>query len=178
MIEERKKWNQRYLKGRRSPLHTTLIKFYKFAKPGKALDIACGTGENSIFLAEKGFEVIGVDVSDVAIKRARIEARKKGAQVKFKPIYALKFSYHPDTYNLLINFYFLERRLFPKISRCIKSGGVLIFETYNKKHSLNNPYFPKEYLLTTQELIRSFREFEILHYSEEGAITTFVGIKT
>lgn len=49
-------------------------------KPCKALDIGCGTGNNSIWLAQKNFEVIGIDTSELAIKKAAEKAAQ--AQVK------------------------------------------------------------------------------------------------
>jgi 2-polyprenyl-3-methyl-5-hydroxy-6-metoxy-1,4-benzoquinol methylase len=39
-------------------------------KAGRALDIGCGTGTNVLYLAEKGFDVCGVDISKVAIRKA------------------------------------------------------------------------------------------------------------
>lgn len=42
--------------------------------PGRALDIGCGTGTNAIYLAEHGFEVVGIDVSPIAIEQARAKA--------------------------------------------------------------------------------------------------------
>lgn len=40
-------------------------------KPGRLLEVGCGTGTNSIWLARQGFEVVGLDVSPKAIERAR-----------------------------------------------------------------------------------------------------------
>jgi SAM-dependent methyltransferase len=50
-------------------------------EPCKALDIGCGTGDNSIWLAQKNFQVTGVDVSEIAIDKAREKALQ--AKVKF-----------------------------------------------------------------------------------------------
>jgi SAM-dependent methyltransferase len=49
--------------------------------PCKALDIGCGTGDNSIWLAQKNFQVTGVDISEIAIDKAR---EKKASQAKVK----------------------------------------------------------------------------------------------
>jgi SAM-dependent methyltransferase len=43
--------------------------------PGPALEIGCGTGTNAIYLAERGFEVVGVDISPVAVENARVKAQ-------------------------------------------------------------------------------------------------------
>jgi len=50
---------------------------------GRALDLACGEGRNAIWLAERGWEVTGVDFSRVAIERARALASRRGVAVRF-----------------------------------------------------------------------------------------------
>lgn len=50
---------------------------------GTALDLGCGVGKKSIALAKAGFEVTGVDISQTAIKYAKVNARKAGVKVKF-----------------------------------------------------------------------------------------------
>lgn len=53
------------------------------AKRGRALDLGCGTGTNSIYLAQHGFQVVGVDFAPKAIAVARAQARRAGVDVKF-----------------------------------------------------------------------------------------------
>jgi methyl halide transferase len=43
--------------------------------PGAALEVGCGTGTNAIYLAQHGFEVLGVDISPLAVESARAKAR-------------------------------------------------------------------------------------------------------
>ncbi len=177
MIDPRDKWNAKYREGRRSPLHSTLVRFYHLAPKGRALEIACGTGENAFFLAKKGFKVEAFDISDVAIRIARKRARREGLRLKLKSVDALKFSFPPNRYGLILNFYFLERRVLPKIKRSLISGGLLIFETYNEEHIAVNPDFNRNYLLKKGELLDSFRDFEVLYYSEISNITTLIARK-
>ncbi|WP_457599916.1 class I SAM-dependent methyltransferase [Hydrogenivirga sp.] len=177
MIEDRLRWNRRYLEGRESALHATLTRFYHLAPQGRALDIACGTGETSIYLAKKGFKVDAFDVSDVAIKRARRRAKREGVSVNFKSADAERFSYGLLRYDLIINFYFLNRKLFPRIKRALRPGGVLIFETYNEEHRYVNPSFNPNYLLEKGELLESFGDLETLYYCEVSNITTLVARK-
>lgn len=51
--------------------------------PGKAITLGCGVGRETIYLAKKGFDVIGVDFSPTAIKRARRRAKAAGVEVDF-----------------------------------------------------------------------------------------------
>jgi len=68
--------------GTPEPLLVELIESRVIAL-GRTLEIGCGTGTNSIFLAQHGFNVVGVDLSDVAIKKAR---EKAVAQSRFEVI--------------------------------------------------------------------------------------------
>lgn len=52
-------------------------------KPCKALDIGCGTGDNSIWLSQKNFDVIGIDTSEVAIQKAIEKASKANVKCTF-----------------------------------------------------------------------------------------------
>jgi SAM-dependent methyltransferase len=51
--------------------------------PGRAIDLGCGTGANSVYLAEHGFEVTGVDFSGVALAKAARAAETAGVRVDF-----------------------------------------------------------------------------------------------
>src|SRR5699024_2540559 len=50
---------------------------------GRILDVGCGSGDNSIFLAERGYSVTGVDGSSAGLAQARERARKRGVDVDF-----------------------------------------------------------------------------------------------
>ena len=52
--------------------------------PGcKALDIGCGTGDNSIWLAQNGFQVVGTDTTDIALEKAKEKASKANVECDF-----------------------------------------------------------------------------------------------
>jgi 2-polyprenyl-3-methyl-5-hydroxy-6-metoxy-1,4-benzoquinol methylase len=52
-------------------------------KPCKTIDLGCGTGNYAVYLASKGFDVTGVDISSAAIKIAKENAEKKGVKCNF-----------------------------------------------------------------------------------------------
>jgi SAM-dependent methyltransferase len=73
-------WNERYAAGE-LPWDTGAPDAHLIAqvrggaiKPGRALEIGCGTGTNALWLAEAGFDVVGIDVSPLAIDMARAKA--------------------------------------------------------------------------------------------------------
>src|ERR1035437_1483741 len=65
-------WNERYRSGKRAiedlgaPPTRLLMETAKHLEPGRALDLACGTGRNALWLAEHGWSVTAVDGSPVA----------------------------------------------------------------------------------------------------------------
>ena len=55
-----------------------------FLKPGRSLDVGCGTGTNATYLARNGFEAHGLDISKVAIRKAIAKARDLGVRCDFR----------------------------------------------------------------------------------------------
>lgn len=68
------------------------------------LDAGCGTGSNAIYLASKGFQVTGVDVSAKAISIAKQKAREEKVDVKFITLDALKISSLATKFDTIIDF--------------------------------------------------------------------------
>jgi cyclopropane fatty-acyl-phospholipid synthase-like methyltransferase len=56
----------------------------------RVLDVGCGTGENALFFAQAGHEVVGVDLSSTAVERARAKARERGVVATFLVANALR----------------------------------------------------------------------------------------
>ncbi|MFN2275095.1 MAG: class I SAM-dependent methyltransferase [Anaerolineales bacterium] len=61
-----------------------LLEYIDRAPAGRALDLGCGTGTNSIRMAWAGWTVVGVDLSRLAIRRARQKARQASVTVDFR----------------------------------------------------------------------------------------------
>ena len=72
MIEDKIRWNEKYKNDSFPNEPSDLVKkFYTLSRGKKALDIAAGLGRNSIFLAQKGFYVDAIDISDVAVEKLK-----------------------------------------------------------------------------------------------------------
>lgn len=163
MLEDKKRWNKKYLEEKLPEEPSQIVKdFYNIAKKGKALDIACGTGRNSIFLQEKGFEVDAVDISDVAINKLKEKNPNINAIVADLDNYQIP----ENRYELIININFLNRNLIPKIKDGLKKYGVLIFETF----VLNEESKTKDFYLRENELLRLFIDFYVVFYQEKDVI--------
>jgi len=70
---------------------------------GTVLDCGCGTGENALFLADKGYTVTGFDLAPTAISRALQKAEQRGLDVPFKVADALDMSGYEDSFDTVID---------------------------------------------------------------------------
>ena len=133
---------------------------------GTALDLAMGTGRNAIFLAKNGYVVDGIDSSEVAIEKFCSLAQKDSLPVNAKHADLTNYQIAKNTYDVILNFYFLERSLFPHIMKGLKQDGMLLFETYTTEQpKYGKPHNP-DYLLKPNELLQSFTDLHVIFYHE------------
>ena len=135
---------------------------------GRALDVATGEGRNAVFLAQNGFDVDAVDISQKGLKKAQKLAREKGVKINTFLVDLDQYPIAKERYDLIANFYFLKRSLIPRIRKGLKKGGRVVFETYLLEHKTLGVGGPKQakYFLKPNEPLRLFRNFRILSYRE------------
>jgi tellurite methyltransferase len=181
MRDDRIKWNRRYAGG----------SFYMGPEPSgflldkialissltagrKALDIACGEGRNSLFLARHGFSVTGLDISEEGVTKAKRWAGEEGLEILFRRVDLEKYSFS-ESYDLIINFNFLLRPLIPEMVEALNGGGVIVFDTILDTPALAGNH-NREFLLAQGELRSIFSGLpgEIILCEElpEGPIPT------
>ncbi len=173
MKSDRLRWNERYrgagcLMGEApSAFLVDSMPLVTGHVPGRrALDLACGEGRNSIFLARNGFRVTGVDISDEALAKAERRAVAEGVEIEW--INAdLEGVVIPRRYDLILNINFLLRDLFGSCVAALSPGGVLLVETIMAGENAPVPHNP-DYLLQPGELERIFASYPgRIHLSEE-----------
>jgi SAM-dependent methyltransferase len=172
----REKWNHRYGDASTTPLpvapaewlveHRALLE--ALPSGGRALDLACGDGRNARYLAELGFAVDALDVSDVVIGRLAEAAVALGLDVR--PMVA-DLEHDPDLprgqYAVVMNFNYLQRSLFGSLAAALRPGGLLFFETFARPHIEELGHdFPDEFLLAENELLGAFPGLHVRHYFE------------
>jgi len=168
--QDRYKWNEKHrIRPEMDKPSTIVATFCAMAKNGRALDLACGTGRNALFLAQKGFTVDAIDISDVGLEKL------KRKHPRIQPVCADLDHYDivADRYDLIINIRYLNRRLFPYIKEGLVAGGVLIFESFMERPEFEAPV-PQEnhqpscrdYLFRENELLHSFLSLNIRYYRE------------
>jgi 2-polyprenyl-3-methyl-5-hydroxy-6-metoxy-1,4-benzoquinol methylase len=168
---DQKRWDKRFVRKEfalgKEP-NPFLKKHISLLPKGKALDMATGEGRNAVFLAQHGFDVDALDISGKGLKKARKLAREKGVKVNTLLVDLDHYQIEKDRYDLIANFYFLKRRLIPRIRKGLRKGGKVIFETYLLEHRTLATGGPKQakYFLKPNELLGLFKDFRILFYRE------------
>lgn len=167
--KDKEKWNAKYeaadcLAGR-DPCEWLTEHAPLLTGHGRALDIAMGEGRNALYLAERGYQVTGVDISEVAIDRVHRLAREKNLRVEAIAADLDAYEIEKNAYDVIVCFYFLDRRLFPAIRDGLKADGLLIYETFNQDY-LKYSRFKPEWVLAPNELLKTFGDWLVLHYRE------------
>ena len=132
----------------------------------RALDVACGDGRNARWLAELGFAVDAIDVSDVAIAALRAAAAERGLRVDAR-VADLEHDALPGGYDVVVCVNYLQRDLFGALRDALSPGGLLLYETFARAHveELGRQFNPA-YVLERNELLRAFAALHVRHYRE------------
>ncbi|MFC1938511.1 class I SAM-dependent methyltransferase [Chloroflexota bacterium] len=134
---------------------------------GRALDVAMGSGQNAVYLAEMGFDVEGVDISPEAVNSALELAGKAGVAINAR-IGNLGDKYYikNGVYDVIICFNYLQRSLIPEIKSGLRKGGMMVYETFIVDQAQFGKPTNPDYLLQHNELLDMFRDFRCLRYRE------------
>jgi SAM-dependent methyltransferase len=142
--------------------------------PPPALDVACGLGQNALWLAGTGLPVMGVDASEQAVRRARDGATRRRSPALFQVLDLESGAPLPGGrahWGLIIVFHYLHRELLPRIPESLAPEGLLIYKTH-LAHPLRAPDArPRraEFLLRPGELLAAFPLLQVLVYREWAA---------
>ena len=82
-----------------------LVAEVEHLEPGRALDLACGEGQNAIWLATRGWDVTGVDYSEVAIAKARSRAERESVTVQFVCADLVEYEPEASSFDLVLVLY-------------------------------------------------------------------------
>ncbi|OUJ19004.1 SAM-dependent methyltransferase [Methanonatronarchaeum thermophilum] len=164
-------WNEKYKKGRhrREDPSPFLVKWIEKIPKGNALDIACGAGRNSIYLAEQGYNVDAIDISTEALKIAKERANKKNVEVNWIHGDILKLQTEPKKYNLITLSYFhiKEKQQINKLINSLKKGGYIMWESHIKTNT-NIDIGPEnnEVRYKRGQLLKLLNKLTIIEYIE------------
>jgi tellurite methyltransferase len=171
---DRQRWNERYTTQPSSLSDgpdSLLIRFRHLLTGGRALDLACGVGQNALWLAGQGYQVDAIDISDVALDLLRAEAERRGLPVRVIQADLDNYRLPAATYDLVAVFYFLDRRLAAQIVAALRPSGLLIYETWNVRWLIDKPKTKRLYLLEIGELGQLFAGLEVIWDSDAAGET-------
>jgi SAM-dependent methyltransferase len=165
---DRRHWNDRYSHDpwAKDPSRWLVDNSRLLPPPGTAIDIAGGTGRNALWLAQRGWKVTLVDVSDVALNLATDRARKVDVSLVTGLIDLSTDPLPAGPWNLVLLFHYLDRDLFSQIESALEPGGMLIGSLATVTNLERNDRPPRQYLLGNGELPSLLSEFEMLDYNE------------
>jgi tellurite methyltransferase len=166
-MQDKRKWDNRYTNDSAITDAAALLRENAhLLNGGKALDVAMGTGSNAVLLAAHGFEVEGVDISSVAVTSVRQHAEKNGLAITAIEADLTNYQIQERAYDVIVDFYYLDRNIIPQLKQGLKTGGLIFFETYTEEQrrfgGISNP----DYLLKPNELLFSFLDYFIISYHE------------
>ena len=145
----------------------SVIEFMPLLPRGRALDIAAGKGRNSIVLARGGIHVVAVDCSENALSSLALIAKKD--ELAIEPIIAdleESLPFRPGSFDIVLNVSFLERGLFPSLKKVVRTGGMLLFDTFLIDQAASGHPSDPRFLLGHYELSSLLSDMELIRYRE------------
>ncbi|MEJ2744051.1 MAG: class I SAM-dependent methyltransferase [Gammaproteobacteria bacterium] len=134
---------------------------------GPVLSLSEGEGRNAVFLASHGLDVLGVDISLVALEKAKSLAKSHGVEIR--TVLADLAIYEPEEnqFGSVVSIYAhlpsaVRNRLYPLIERSLKPGGIIILEAYSESQLSRDTGGPKDadMLMTVDKLNQEFTNLE------------------
>jgi cyclopropane fatty-acyl-phospholipid synthase-like methyltransferase len=170
-----------------------LVKLFKDNKVKTVLDLGCGSGRHTIFLAKNGFEVYGTDNSESGLKYVKTDLKKLGLKAKLKNADCFKkFPYKDNFFDAIISVQVIHHAKIEQIKYCISeiertlkpNGLIFIIVTRSKKNKYRSKvkmiaprtFIPLEgheigvpHYLYNKELFRkSFNNFKVIELYKDG----------
>ena len=159
----RERWNKEFERGTptlRAAPSKLLIEVAQGRKPGANLDLGMGQGRNAIYLAGQGWDVTGVDISDVAVEQAKKNAAARGVKMQVVLADLDTFEFGTERWDLITSFYMhgwhqnSKTDVPTRIYNALRPGGLLVMEAFRRP--LNGSGF------RTDELAKAFGRLRIL----------------
>lgn len=153
--------------------HSDVVHAATLIKPGKTLDLGCGNGRNSLYLAANGYDVTAWDKNAMSIKNLlsiRDSEGLENLQAEVKDLNALSFEGEYDFILSTVVMMFLEAKTIPgliaNMQRCTKPGGynliVAAMDTDDFPCTVGFPFAFK-----TGELKNYYEGWDLLKYNED-----------
>jgi SAM-dependent methyltransferase len=157
-------WDKRYASAENlwsTKPNRFLVAEVEHVEPGRALDLACGEGQNAIWLATRGWDVTGVDYSEVAIAKALSRAERESATVQLVCADLVEYEPEASSFDLVLVLYLHvptseRRRILAKASGALTAGGTFVLVGHDLTNATDGVGGPSDVdLLYTPDQIAS-----------------------
>ncbi len=146
---------------------------------GPVLSLSEGEGRNAVFLASHGLDVLGVDISSVALEKAKSLAKSRGVKIRTELADLATYEPEENQFGSVVSIFAhlpsaVRNRLYPFIEQSLKPGGIIILEAYSENQLSRDTGGPKDadMLMTVDKLNQEFPNLEsvLLHEVEREVI--------
>lgn len=184
-IEEqaRAAWDRRYAAAEgflfgRGPNAFLAAEAHRLVAGQRVLCLADGEGRNGVFLAQRGLDVLSVDISPVALARARTFAAECRVAVRFEEANLANWRWPQEEYDAVAAIFIqfagprLRERIFAGIVGALRPGGLLLLQGYRPEQIAYGTGGPPDAAnMYTESLLRAaFAEFEILSLATHDSV--------
>jgi SAM-dependent methyltransferase len=151
---------------------------------GRALDLACGRGRHALWLAQAGYDTVGLDHDAETVASLNAEAMRLGIPLRAEVVdlEAPGASLGTDAYDVIVVVNYLHRQLFPALVAALRPGGVLVYETMTVDQAARGKPTNPDFLLKHGELPVLVRPLRVLRFREGEAngrlVASVVATKT
>lgn len=169
--EDRRRWDRKWSTRTGADRPPAWLESHEslLAGGGIAVDLAAGRGASARFLAQRGYQVVAVDVSLVALRQAHDMAATAGVD---GPLFVQgdldNWQLPAASVDVVTVFRFLDRRLFPQLRRALRPDGLLFYETRTVGWLAREPAANPSFLLRRGELLRLAEGMFVAAYLEGG----------
>lgn len=143
-----------------------LLEIIETIHPGTALDIGCGSGGLVAAMAEKGWEVTGIDIAPKAVEAARKVLEARGLQASIAVANAAEWKPNQQ-FDLITNSFALpatedeQSALFQTIRDSLRQGGTVLIKDFDAEMQKREE-FSRFHCPTIEELAKAFEGYEVL----------------
>lgn len=159
-----------------------LVEFVKkgLLKKGKALDVCCGAGTNTVYLAQKGFEVTAIDISMKAIEYAKKKAKRANVKINFMLQSFVDLPFKNAEFDFVFDmgcFHHVEvedrSKFIRGVYRVLKNGGVYLLTCFSYKNGPAWNHFTKKQLIDLFSNYFKMNEFRHISSIEGDGVRRF-----
>ncbi len=170
------------------PCQWLIMNQHRLPQSGQALALGDGEGRNGVFLAELGFEVTSVDLSEVGLSKARDLARKRGVTIQTVQADLEHYEIEAESQDLIVSIYChlpdaIRKLVHERAEVALEPGGLFILEAFHHSQLKYQSGGPKttDLLYDLNALLGDFQTLQILEafdglcYLDEGARHSGIG---